>query len=116
MCTVTLSKQVKNVFENVRVHDLPKTKEYRILKVSGKVWKTQARPPLKDVQKEKSMAKVWAKENMETSYLSIISAYRTLDDPDGWKRGLYCHKGPRPQRIRRQQGGLGAIFLSCHCL
>ena len=33
----------------------------------------------------------------------------TLDGPDGW-RGWFCKEGPRPHRIRRQQGGGDVMF------
>ena len=34
----------------------------------------------------------------------------TLDGPDGWTRGWFCKEGPRPHRIRRQQGSGGMMF------
>ena len=55
----------------------------------------------------------WAKNNMKVNFQSVLFADEcrvTLDGPDGWRRGWYCKKGPRPDRIRRQQGGGGVMF------
>ena len=39
-----------------------------------------------------------------------VDCRATLDGPDGWMRGWYCMEDPRPERIRRQQGGGGVMF------
>ena len=49
------------------------------------------------------------KENFQSVFFTD-ECRATLDGPDGWTRGWYCEGDPRPERIRRQQGGGGVMF------
>lgn len=42
---------------------------------------------------------------------TVLNIHRaTLDVHDRWRRGRYCKEGPRPDKIRRQQGGGGMML------
>ena len=36
------------------------------------------------------------------------------EDGTAWRIGWYCKEGPRPGRIRRQQGRGGVMFSGCN--
>ena len=101
----------KEVFENADVPDVPKSTRCRILRNVAKCGKPEVRPPLKDVHKKKRIE--WAKNHMKVNFQTVLftdECRATLDGPDGWRRGWFCKEGPRPHRIRRQQGGGGVMF------
>ena len=101
----------KEVSENADVPDVPKSTRCRILRNVAKCGKPRVRPPLKDVYKKKRME--WAKNHMKVNFQTVLftdECRATLDGPDGWRRGWFCKEGPRPHRIRRQQGGGGVMF------
>lgn len=101
----------KEVFANAGVPDVAKSTRCRILRKIAKCGKPEVRPPLKDIHKKKRMD--WAKNNMKTNFQHVLftdECRATLDGPDGWRRGWYNKEGPRPHRIRRQQGGGGVMF------
>jgi hypothetical protein len=101
----------KEVFENAGVPHVPKSTRCRILRTVAKCGKPEVRPPLKEIHKKKRME--WATINMKVNFQSVLftdECRATLDGPDGWRRGWYYKEGPRPHRIRRQQGGGGVMF------
>ena len=101
----------KEVFESAGVPDVPKSTRCRILRRIGKCGKPVVRPPLKAIHKKKRME--WAQKYIELNFQTVLfidECRATLDSPDGWRRGWFCKEGPRPQRIRRQQGGGGVMF------
>ena len=91
--------------------DVPKSTRCRVLRTIGKCGKPEVRPLLKYIHKKKRMD--WAKNNMKVNFQSVLftdECRATLDRPGGWRRGWYCKEGPRPERIRRQQGVGGVMF------
>ena len=94
------------MFENADVPDVPKSTGCRVLRRIGECGKPEVRPLLKDIHKKKRMD--WTKNSIKVNFQSFLftdECRTTLDGPDGWMRGWYCKEGPRPERIRRQQGG-----------
>ena len=54
-----------------------------------------------------------AKNHMKFNFQTVLftdECRATLDGSDGWRRGWYCKEGPRPHRIRHQQGGGGVML------
>ena len=101
----------KELFESDGVPNVPKSTRCRILRSFGKFGKPEVRPALKDIHKKKRMG--WAKEQTKISFEHVLFTDKcraTLDGHDGWRRGWYCKKGPRPHQIRRQQEGGGVMF------
>ena len=98
------------MFENADVPEVPKSTQCRVLRRIRKCRKPEVRPPLKDIHKKKMN---WAKNDMKVNFQSVLftdECRATLDGPDRWMKEWYCNKGPRPERIRRQQGGGGVMF------
>lgn len=93
--------------------NVPKSRRCSILQRIAKCKKPLVRPPLKPVHREKrlELAKKYLIQNF--GFVLFTDDRRaTLDGPDGWRRGWCDAKALCPQRVRRQQGGGGVMFLA----
>ena len=90
---------------------MPKSTQCRILKSIAKYGNTEVRPPLKDIQVKKRME--WVRNHVKVNVQSLLftdECRAPLDRPNEWSGGWYCGDGPRPHRIRFQQGPGGVVF------